>query len=353
MAVNVEQYDLRSAIGSPPRRLLACASQNQMKGITMNAHRNLIWLVSGLLAMLLTACTAVQAAPLAAGPGQQSTESEGTEMWYELNDLKMYYEVHGEGQPVLILHGSPADHRMMVSALEPIFQDREGYQRIYVDLPGMGQTTGGSWLQSNDDVLAVLVQFMNDVFPHERFVLIGESYGGYLARGVLHEMHAQIDGLFLLAPSVTDHPEARIVAPHMTIVSNPEGLAQFPSPFAEFFAETVVVQDDAVLAQMQDIVDGILASDDETLSRIRQRHGFAFAADVLPEPFAKPVLILTGKHDSIVGYEQAGDLLKYYPRATFAVLDRAGHGVNMEQPVIYKLLANEWLDRIEEAQAVE
>ncbi|MCB0084055.1 MAG: alpha/beta hydrolase, partial [Caldilineaceae bacterium] len=114
---------------------------------------------------------------------------------------------------------------------------------------------------------------------------------------------------------------------------------------------TLVVQDDAVLAQMQDIVDGILSSDEETLSRIRQRHGFSFAADVLSEPFAKPVLILTGKQDSIVGYEQAGDLLQYYPRATYAVLDRAGHGVNMEQPVIYTLLVNEWLDRVAEEQA--
>ncbi|MCB0096081.1 MAG: alpha/beta hydrolase [Caldilineaceae bacterium] len=317
----------------------------------MNVHKNPIWLLSTLLATLLAACVAVQAAPLAQDADQQPDSEERTAMWYELDDLKMYYEVHGEGQPVLLLHGSPADHRMMVSALEPIFQERESWQRIYVDLPGMGQTTGGSWLQSNDDVLAVLVQFMDDVYPDQRFLVIGESYGAYLARGLLHEKHAQIDGLFLLAPSVADHPEARILAPHMTIVSNPEGLAQFPSPFDQFFASTLVVQDDAVLAQMQDIVDGILSSDEETLSRIRQRHGFSFAADVLSEPFAKPVLILTGKQDSIVGYEQAGDLLQYYPRATYAVLDRAGHGVNMEQPVIYTLLVNEWLDRVAEEQA--
>jgi pimeloyl-ACP methyl ester carboxylesterase len=128
-------------------------------------------------------------------------------------------------------------------------------------------------------------------------------------------------------------------------------LAQFPAPFDEFFAATLVVQDEEVLAQMDDLVNGVLAADQEILGRIRQRHAFSFAADVLPEPFAKPVLILTGKHDSVVGYEQAGDLLAYYPRATYAVLDRAGHGVNFEQPAIFRLLTDEWLDRVEESLA--
>ena len=303
-----------------------------------------------LVVLLFTACVPVQAMSTPNHQSMQTEEVEKEAMWYELDDLKMYYEVHGEGQLVLILHGSPSDHNMMVSAFEPIFAERSGYQRIYVDLPGMGETTGGSWLTSNEDVVDVLVQFMDETFPEERFLLIGLSYGGYLARGLLHEKYDQIDGLFLLVPSVADHPEARILAPHMTIVPNPEGLAQLPAPFDEFLGTTLVVQDEAVLAQQQDLINGILAADQEILGRIRQQHAFSFAADILPEPFAKPVLILTGKHDSIVGYEQAGDLLKYYPRATYAVLDRAGHGAHMEQPAIFRLLTHEWLDRVVESQ---
>lgn len=331
----------------------------------MHSTRWHIWVLGSmlLLTLLSAACTplhaqsstvhslqAAQESSQQKDSGQQE-ESKGTEMWYEVDDLKMYYEVHGEGQPVLLLHGSPSDHNMTASAFEPIFREREGYQRIYVDLPGMGQTTGGSWLAGNDDVVALLVQFVEEIFSDKQFILIGMSYGGYLARGLLHEKSAQIDGLFLVAPSVADHPEARILAPHLTVVSNPEGLAQFPAPFDEFFGSTLVVQNESVLAQVGVIVDGVLAADQETLARIRQRHAFSFAADVLPEPFVKPVLILTGKHDSIVGYEEAGDLLQYYPRATYAVLDRAGHGVNMEQPALFHALAHEWLDRVEEEQA--
>lgn len=301
---------------------------------------------------LLTACGTLYAQT--ATNTQDSPPDQpvkGTPMTYELDDLTLYYEVYGEGTPVLFLHGSPNDHHVMVTAFEPIFAGREGWQRIYVDLPGMGQTTGGSWLNSNDDVVDVLSRFMDEVYPEQRFVLVGFSYGGYIARGLLHQKHAQIDGLFLLAPSVPDHPEARILPSHMTIVANPEGLAQFPAPFDEFLGTVLVVQDEAVLAQQDDILTGFMNADQETIGRIRQRHPFSFAADVLPEPFVKPVLILTGKHDSIVGYEQAGDLLQYYPRATYAVLDRAGHGVHMEQQPLFRLLTSEWLDRVEEEQA--
>ena len=37
-----------------------------------------------------------------------------------------------------------------------------------------------------------------------------------------------------------------------------------------------------------------------------------------------------------------------FPRGTFAVLDRAGHLLDFEQPVLQKALINEWLDRVEE-----
>jgi hypothetical protein len=41
-------------------------------------------------------------------------------------------------------------------------------------------------------------------------------------------------------------------------------------------------------------------------------------------------------------------LLEHYPRATFAVLDRAGHGLPHEQVGLLTALMGEWLDRVRE-----
>ncbi|MEO8974080.1 MAG: hypothetical protein ABI406_21030 [Ktedonobacteraceae bacterium] len=45
------------------------------------------------------------------------------------------------------------------------------------------------------------------------------------------------------------------------------------------------------------------------------------------------------------------DLPDNYPGATFAVLDQAGHFVNIEQDVLCRTLMSEWLDRVEEDAA--
>jgi pimeloyl-ACP methyl ester carboxylesterase len=58
---------------------------------------------------------------------------------------------------------------------------------------------------------------------------------------------------------------------------------------------------------------------------------------------------VTGRQDSTVGYAAAWDLLEHYPRATFAVLDRAGHALPHEQPELLRALVTEWLARVEEA----
>ena len=56
--------------------------------------------------------------------------------------------------------------------------------------------------------------------------------------------------------------------------------------------------------------------------------------------------ILASRQDTTVGYAGAWRLLKHYPRATFAVLDRAGHGLPHEQAGLLGALLAEWLDRI-------
>ncbi len=57
---------------------------------------------------------------------------------------------------------------------------------------------------------------------------------------------------------------------------------------------------------------------------------------------------MTGRQDSTVGYSRAWELLEQYPRATFAVLDRAGHALPHEQPELLRALVTEWLDRVRE-----
>src|SRR5205823_13398966 len=110
----------------------------------------------------------------------------------DIGDLAIYYETYGSGRPMVMLPGRPSDHRVMGRFMEPVFTQREGWLRIYPDLPGTGRTPSVDRLATHDAMLEAVLAFIDKVIPGQRFVLAGLSYGGYLARGVVYHRAASI-----------------------------------------------------------------------------------------------------------------------------------------------------------------
>lgn len=102
-----------------------------------------------------------------------------------IRGVQLYFESMDEGLPIITLHGFPTDHRAMKGMLEPIFAKRTGYRRLYLDLPGMGKSQSADWITGTDQVLETITHFIDEVIPDEPFLIAGQSYGGYLARGLL------------------------------------------------------------------------------------------------------------------------------------------------------------------------
>jgi pimeloyl-ACP methyl ester carboxylesterase len=80
------------------------------------------------------------------------------------------------------------------------------------------------------------------------------------------------------------------------------------------------------------------------------RYGFSFDLAAAERSFAKPALVITARQDTTVGYRDAWDILESYPRATFAVIDRATHGWPLESTDLLVALVDDWLGRIEKAE---
>ena len=57
-----------------------------------------------------------------------------------IDGAPIQFEIRGSGLPILMLHGFAVDRRSIIGCMEPIFAQRPGWQRIYLDLPGMGET---------------------------------------------------------------------------------------------------------------------------------------------------------------------------------------------------------------------
>lgn len=269
----------------------------------------------------------------------------------KLKDITVHYEAFGEGRPLIALHGWSLDHHHMVSALEPLFQHRQGWRRIYPDLPGHGRTTAEDWITNQDQMLQVVLGFIENVVQGERFVLAGTSAGAYLARGVAYHRAALMDGLLLVVPLIVADDAQRDVPPHVTLVEDSSLMSELKPDEAEVF-ELAVVQSRKVVDRIRSqtaLLGGL--GDPEFQERIPEqpeRYAFSFDVDALAEPFPAPTLIVTGRQDSVVGYGDAWGILENYPRGTFVALDRAGHLLEIEQEDLFQALVSEWLDRVEE-----
>jgi pimeloyl-ACP methyl ester carboxylesterase len=258
----------------------------------------------------------------------------------------IHYKIIGEGKPLLTISGIPSNHRIIESWLEPIFGKRVGWQRIYFDLPGTGQTPGDG-ITHIDQVLDAVCEFIAMILPNQHFTLLGLSVGGYLARGVVMRKAKLIDGLCLLVPWLSEHDDQGLPQP-VTLFKDSKAMAQLSTDDAEKLAGLAVVQSQKVVDWYRDVV--MKARQGDNKSHIEQRtFSGEFEADL--HPFEKPTLILAGRQDTHVGYKDAWNILEKYPRATFAVLDRAGHALGVEQEGLFQALIHEWLERVEEMQS--
>src|SRR5947209_7662697 len=97
-----------------------------------------------------------------------------------LNGVDIYYEVMGEGPPLVAVHGGPgmSDNRGYVEWLRPLADE---FQVVSYDLRGCGRSSDapdGSYSHADfvDDLDALRAHLGFD-----RFALLGTSYGGFIA----------------------------------------------------------------------------------------------------------------------------------------------------------------------------
>jgi pimeloyl-ACP methyl ester carboxylesterase len=270
---------------------------------------------------------------------------------YVVDGIPVHYAEEGSGTPVVALHGWFVDHRLMSGILEPLFRERPGYRRVYPDLPGMGRTPAPNGLvESSDDMLDVALGLIDGVIGEdEEFLLLGLSHGGYLARAVANRRPRQVAGLALICPLGSEVMGLGSELPEHVVLHSSGGLSGILDPaLEEQLPAYLVVQTPETLRRFQEREGpGLALADMPALDRIQEN----WALREEPEngaPYEKPALIVAGRQDSVVGYAAAWGWLGHYPRATFAVLDRAGHGLPHEQPGLLDALLGEWLERVRE-----
>jgi pimeloyl-ACP methyl ester carboxylesterase len=269
-----------------------------------------------------------------------------------LDNISIHYEVFGEGKPLIVLPGWSMNTRYTSYRIEPYFQQRGGWKRIYVDPPGHGKTPGKEWITDQDKMLEVILACIDKLTAGKRFCILGLSLGAYLARGVVRDRAQLVNGIAMIVPVIIADDEERTVPPYKVLVENPALRADLSPQESNIFDMSVIhtgrwLDYIRTFPQVPEHENG----DADFLARIRENlanYAFSFDVDDVADPFSAPSLIITGRQDAAVGYRDAWNILDNYPRATYVVLDRTGHLREEENSDLVRVLIHEWLDRVEE-----
>jgi pimeloyl-ACP methyl ester carboxylesterase len=106
-----------------------------------------------------------------------TTEQEGTGQYAEVNGINLYFETHGTGQPLILLHGGLGSGEMFGPTLPKL---AERYQVILPDLQGHGRTADIDRpidIRLMADDIAALI----DHLRLDRPDVVGYSLGGGVA----------------------------------------------------------------------------------------------------------------------------------------------------------------------------
>ena len=254
----------------------------------------------------------------------------------------------GSGSTIVLLHGFGLDHRSLLP-LETTFERSPGWRRIYLDLPGATATPAGDVASSQQVADAVAAEVRARV-GDEPFAVLGNSFGGMIARHVAHELRHQVLGLATVAGVfVADHGE-RTVPPRTVLHREPAIEPLLGGALGQYREDAVVESTDDAEQFLRHVLPGLDGADRAALDRIAQRYSLdREPEDAHPAPFAQPTLHITGRYDDVVGYSDAWRTIDHYPRASFAVLDAAGHNLLFEQADLCRALVTEWLRRMRQS----
>lgn len=237
--------------------------------------------------------------------------------------LQPYCAIEGndDGLPVVFVHGMGVDHRSLMM-LDKAFDGNDSIRRIYLDLPGFGRTPA---LPEHACGLPEMADWLQTAIDG----LVGKAAPFAMA---------------LIAPVVDPQHAGRHVAEHVVAQPNPKLTHSLPQEQVFDFITMGVNQSfDAWRRYQRFILPGVALCDRAACERLDQRYWLADNPEEMLGTYAGPVLIVTGKQDQIVGYEDQQALLPHYPNATFVTLDNAGHNAHIDQPEAVITLVREWV----------
>ena len=260
---------------------------------------------------------------------------EQTTGFLKKGNAALYYEVAGEGSPIILLHAGIADTRQWNHEFEVLAAE---YQVVRYDRRGFGKSLPAEGVYSH---MGDLVALVNHLGLDEKIILIGCSMGGRLAMDFALEHPTRVKALVMvgsgpsgLSLDVQGHPK-EAEAEAADAAEDWELLAELETQiWVDGMGRSAADVDPEVRALAYEMNRLAIEHDNQGLGEQRPDPE-AMAVDRLDQ-LAIPILAIVGKNDEPYSRAAADYMVEHIPTARRVIVPDAAHLANMDQPDLFE-----------------
>ena len=300
----------------------------------------------------------------------EKTGEEG--FWTVEEDIQLHHFATGEGRNVLVIHGGPGyPYTEPWPGLETLTR---AYRIHFYDQRGCGQSTRPidtftsknfyENMQALDQALGLGAQVadierIRRLLGEEKLILVGHSFGGFLASLYAAEFPEHVEGMVLLAPanvlvmpqkegsSIFDEVGARLpkemreeyeafVSEYLNfqdIFSKSEAdLVAMNEKLGEYYATAIDVE-----APQQGETGGWGVQ--AIYLSMGKRHDYSDSLQAVESP----VLVIHGAEDAFQAKSASRLYAEAFPQGEFRLVEGGGHFLFLNQPEVFEEVLGEFL----------
>ncbi len=248
------------------------------------------------------------------------------------------YKSSGHGIPLVLIHAFPLNSSMWKRQINNL----EQYGRVIaLDLPGFGQSPS----EANPSIAKMaqeVARLLSALNVKESVVIAGLSMGGYVALEFFRQFPERVRGLGLFSTRAgADTPEAREKRLKTAEEIPHDGLETYAKKvLPNLVGKTTLESNPELIREIAGMIysntrEGVAAA----LLAMAQRRD---STDLLGS-IKCPTLIIAGEQDTLIPFSESRMMHGQIVGSQFQVLPKAGHLINLEQPVAFQKVFEKFL----------
>lgn len=252
--------------------------------------------------------------------------------WVTLSDgSKVHYHEHGDGHPVVLVHGSGAGVSAALNWWKNIEPLAGSYRVIAPDLPGFGQTEAPQGAELGVKLWATFLRDFSEALDLGPATFVGNSLGGWVGVHLAVDHPDVVSHLVLMG---TGGVPGEISA---QLKRSQDGLAEITRDdvrrqLSNFVVDKSIIDDALVDARYAAMTaPGALERFNATAAaRKRDRAEHPLTEELLAQVTA-PTLAVHGRDDAVIPPERSWFVANHIPDSELHILSRCGHWTQVER----------------------